>query len=78
VTATGTIWMASLNNSHDLFVPGGYHPHYGAALMSNPPLLLCCQSSVLNLDRMKTKPVPRPVYPPKLPGGERSWMGWGC
>jgi len=29
VTATGTIWMAGLTNSHDLMAPGGYHPHYG-------------------------------------------------
>ena len=29
VTATGTIWMAGLTNSHDLLVPGGYHPVYG-------------------------------------------------
>ena len=41
------------------------------------PLLLCCQSLVLNIDRMRAKPVPRPVYEPRLPTGERAWMGYG-
>jgi predicted phage terminase large subunit-like protein len=41
------------------------------------PLLLCCQSLVLSIDRMRTKPAPRPVYVPRLPSGERSWMGYG-
>jgi hypothetical protein len=29
ISPTGTIWMVGLTNSHDLTVPGGYHPHYG-------------------------------------------------
>jgi hypothetical protein len=41
------------------------------------PLLLCCQSLVLSIDRMRTKPVPRPVYEPRLPTSERAWMGYG-
>jgi hypothetical protein len=41
------------------------------------PLLLCCQSLVMSLDRMRTKPTPRPVCVPRLPSGERSWMGYG-
>ena len=41
------------------------------------PLLLCCHSLILNVDFMRTKPVPRLVYEPRLPQGERSWMGYG-
>ena len=41
------------------------------------PLLLCCQSLVMSPDRMRTKPVPRPVYEPRIPQSERAWMGYG-
>jgi hypothetical protein len=29
VSSTDNIWMVGLTTSHDLVVPGGYHPHYG-------------------------------------------------
>jgi hypothetical protein len=44
----------------------------------NALLLQCC--FVLLASRascMRPKPVPQPVYEPRLPTGERSWMGWG-